>query len=159
MENWTRNFMWAWTSLWMQTFEFRTLVEFYRHSDLELYQLWRHRAWSDGRNNCQAYFQYKTVSDGNWIKVLKQNTNHWKYHNANADAMRSGDVFFLWVSKSSVNERTRYKCYVVSHWVKPCSVIDKKGPWFLEISSLHDLPHTSFSLPLAHRIGFRIRAL
>ena len=39
---------------------------------------------------------------------------------------RAGPVFYLWRSKILANERRRYICNVFSHWLRPCSVIDRK---------------------------------
>ena len=38
-----------------------------------------------------------------------------------------GYVFYLWVSKLSANEETRYTSNVFPHWLRPCSVTDRKA--------------------------------
>ena len=43
----------------------------------------------------------------------------------NGSASRSGSVLYLWLSKVSANERWLYICNIISHWLRPCSAIDR----------------------------------
>ena len=39
---------------------------------------------------------------------------------------KAASVLYLSLSMASANERRRYICNVFSHWLRPCSFIDRK---------------------------------
>ena len=53
-------------------------------------------------------------------QTMLNSTQHWEDHSW------SGPIFYLWLSKVLANERRRYLCNVFSHWLRPCSAIDRK---------------------------------
>ena len=53
-------------------------------------------------------------------QTMLSSTQHWEDHSW------SGPIFYLWLSKVLANERRRYLCNVFSHWLRPCSAIDRK---------------------------------
>ena len=46
----------------------------------------------------------------------------------------SDPVFYLWPSKVSANEKRRYICNVLSHWLKPSSAMDRIGVLMFQFS-------------------------
>ena len=44
-------------------------------------------------------------------------------------------VFYIWLSKVSAKERRRYICNVFSHWLRPCSVIDRNRTRFYGVAA------------------------
>ena len=45
--------------------------------------------------------------------------------------------FCIWLSKVSANERRHYKCNVFSHWLRPCSAIDRKWAQIVQTIVYH----------------------